>query len=326
MTTEAIQPLRPGCVAQSVERVWPGAQWTATSLDDGMTNRNYRVVVTPFEGPSMTVVVQEQLPPDMATSIGILRHNQMTIWPQAYSWGLAPEMIAVFEDIGTVVMEFVDGTRMADFDDRELAIRLTARALHDLHQRTAGSRMSGLVADAFDGTYWMFDQILEATPAKAAEFQWGMDMLDRIKAARGAYQRCLLHSDPSAVNIFVAPDRSHVVLIDWEYIGSGDPYYELAYFAERVELSESEESLMLRTYDPTMDDVSRAAVIAYRFIAMLRDALWAVRAGMLGFLDFDHREYEAFCRNRMNGTYADPRFHAALALLEAASHQPASTS
>lgn len=237
-------------------------------------------------------------------------------------FSLAPELIAQHDDIGTIVMEFVEGTRMADFDDREKAIALTADALRDLHDRTRGSDLHGWVADAFDGTHWMYDQIRAVAPARADDLRWAMDVVDRIAAARGPYERCLLHSDPSAVNIFIVPDRSRVVLIDWEYIGSGDPLYELAYFAERVELTEQEEALLLLGYAGEVDALTRAVVITYRFVGMLRDALWSIRAGMLGFLDFDHREYETFCTRRMHGTYADPRFHEALALLEASAAGP----
>lgn len=308
---------RPRCVECSVERLWPGATWTSQPLADGMTNRNYKVTVTPRDELPRVVVVQEQLPVELARSIGILRSSQLEIWPLAHEWGLAPELIAAFDDLGTVVMDFVEGTRMSDFDDRDLSITLTARAIAVLHQHTRSRTLEGLVSDPFTGTRWMFDQIRTHAPSKAAEFGWAMSLVERIRVARGPYEPCLLHGDVSDLNVFIAPSRDHAVLIDWEFIGPGDRYLELAFFCERGLLNPAEEELLLLSYEGTLDPRSRAIVQTYRFVSMLRDGLWAVRAGMLGFLDFDHRTYEDFCINRMRTIERGDAFAEALETLEA---------
>lgn len=122
----------------AIGRIWPGAQWSAAPLDDGMTNRNFKVTVTPPGQPERVVVVQEQLPADKAAEIGILRSNQMRIWPRMTEIGLAAELLLAVEDLGLTVVEFVSGTRLSDVQDRAVAIRLTARALRRLHDETRG--------------------------------------------------------------------------------------------------------------------------------------------------------------------------------------------
>jgi thiamine kinase-like enzyme len=305
-------------VGQAVDRVWPGAEWTAEPLEDAMTNRNFKVVVTPTGGEPRVVVVQEQLPVEMAYAIGIIRANQMTIWPEVTELGLAPQLLGAFDDIGVTVVEFVEGIRLSEVEDRELAIRLTGETLRRLHDHTRGVATPGLVSDPFEGMAWLAGRIRDEAPAMFDDFRWAMELVERIHAARGPYERCQVHTDATHLNIILAPGRDRITLIDWEFVGAGDGYLDVAHFAARAGLTEAEEELLVRAYQGHDDERALALVRVYRFISMLREGLWSALADRIGFLDeFDHVEYARECLDRMAMTAQSDTFKKALSVLEA---------
>lgn len=308
-------------VSEAIDRLWPGAAWTAVALDDGMTNRNFKVEVTPLDAPTRIVVVQEQMPAEMASAIGILRDNQMQIWPEMTRIGLAPELLEAFDDLGVTVVEFIEGTRLSDEPDRDLAITLTANALRRLHDHTRGDTTEGLVSDPFDGMKWLEGRISQEAPHMLGDFRWALDLVERIKVARGPYDVCQVHTDATHVNIILAPERDRITLLDWEYIGAGDGLLDLAHFATRTELTHAEQELLVAAYAGEMDERLLALVQVYEFISMLREGLWSALADGIGFLDeFDHAAYARECLGRMVATSQSQTFQDALAVLESAPH------
>jgi thiamine kinase-like enzyme len=305
-------------ISSVVDRIWPDATWTSEPLDDGMTNRNFKVTVTPVGQPDRVVVIQEQLPAAQAAEIGILRDNQMRIWPQMTAIGLAPELLRSFDDLGVTVVEFVSGTRLSDVTDRRLAIRLTAQTLRRLHDTTQGDATPGLVSDPFDGMAWLAARIREQNPAMVENFRWTLDLVDRIRSARGPYEACQVHTDATHVNIILAPDGERVTLLDWEYVGAGDRYMDLGHFAARTELSAAEEKFLIQSYDPSGDNRRSLAIVrVYRFISMLREGLWSALADGIDFLDeFDHAQYAHECLDNMATTTKSEEFIEALETLE----------
>ncbi len=128
---------------------------------------------------------------------------------------------------------------------------------------------------------------------------------------------CQVHSDPRDVNIFIAPDRSRAVLIDWEYVGAGDGYLDLAMFAASSDMDEAEEELLIAAYAGAPDPHALAIVRVYRSLCMVREALWGVLASRLTFLDdFDHLTYTRQSLQRLDQTVESDTFRASLALLE----------
>ena len=114
--------------------------------------------------------------------------------------------------------------------------------------------------------------------------------------------------------MIILPDRA--VLIDWEYVGAGDPYYDVGDFAEKVKLSSSEEEALLCAYDGVLVPTSLAMARLYRFVSMLREALWSVRAGTTGFTEFDYANYARACLTRLKEISQSSEFADSLHLLE----------
>jgi thiamine kinase-like enzyme len=257
--------------------------------------------------------VQEQLPDELAGVVGIRRKTQELALAQIEPFDFGPAVLAQHQDLGVLVVDFVDGELLSGVPDRDLAIHRLGELLARLHRATRATTVHGVVSDPFVGTTWLFDQVHQASPELVAGFGWAMDVLRRIENARGPYESPLLHADVSEGNVVFTADRA--VLIDWEYAGAGDRYFDLGDFAEKAKLEPAEVMHLVAGYGEAGDERVLAAVRTYRFVCMLREGLWSLRAGTTGFLDFDHAGYAVTCLDRIGEIAADPSFEQDLALL-----------
>lgn len=301
-------------MARALERLWPGAGWRSEPLKGGMTNRNFKVLLESGPDAGRLVVVQEQLPDELAGVVGIRRETQALALEETAPLGLGPSVIGQFPDLGVLVVEYVDGELLSDVEDRDRALVLLGTSLARLHALTEGTTVNGVVSDPFRGTTWLFDQVRRETPELVTDFGWTMDTLRHIENVRGTYASPLLHADVSEGNVIFTPDRA--VLIDWEYAGSGDRYFDVGDFAEKAKLDPVEVETLVSGYGEASDARVLSVVRVYRFVSMLREGLWSLRAGTTGFLDFDHAGYAGTCLARMGDIAADPSFEADLELLE----------
>lgn len=312
MTTPSVSVGDP--TQQAIAQLWPGAEWSAQALDGGMTNLNFKVTVQPTDGPSRTVAVHEQMPSEAAHRLGISRTNQMEALTAVTPLGLAPTVVGHLPELGVLVVEFVPAPTVAELDSVVGVGAPVGRALAVLHRATAGATMQGRIADPFTGSRWLLHRAGEIAPDIAGEFSWTHQILDRIRLARGPYRSALLHADVSPGNVLLPP--SGAMLIDWEYAGAGDPYYDVGDFAEKARLDRSEQWELVRGYQPDRIEQTMDLVSVYRFVSMLREGLWSVIAGDIGYLDFDHEGYARECLDRMGAIAEQLDFTDALRSLE----------
>ena len=114
------------------------------------------------------------------------------------------------------------------------------------------------------------------------------------------------HNDLLALNFI--DDGSRIWIVDWEYAGMGDAYFDLANFAVNNELDEDGERALLAAYgggDP-------AALTVMRFMSDFREAMWGVVQQGISELDVDFVAYAKSHFERLQRTAADLRFREAL--------------
>jgi thiamine kinase-like enzyme len=215
-----------------------------------------------------------------------------------------------------LVSEYVSGRHFSAVTDRDWALVQIGVTLGALHDHTIGTEIHGIVSDAFTGTTWLFDQVERDRPDALRDFAWAMETLRRIQEVRGPFTPALLHADVSEGNVIFTGQGAF--LIDWEYAGAGDRYYDVGDFSAKANLTDSETEQLVAAYCVAEQEQALAIVRCYRFVSMLRDGLWALRAGTTGFLDFDHAGYAESCLARMAEIAAEPAFEQALHLLDRA--------
>ena len=115
-------------------------------------------------------------------------------------------------------------------------------------------------------------------PARARDIQAALQGPEHAPVA--------CHNDLLAANFL--HDGERVQIVDWEYAGMGDRYFDLANFAVNNELVEDDAERLLDAYfgEPA-DDRRRASLNLFRFMSDFREAMWGVvQTGRLE-LDFD---------------------------------------
>jgi thiamine kinase-like enzyme len=105
-------------------------------------------------------------------------------------------------------------------------------------------------------------------------------MLDRVERELGrSAAACLCHNDLLPANFI--DEGGRLRLIDWEYAGAGDPFFDLGNLAVNLQLSEAQERTLLTAYlgAARPDDLRRLRLM--RLASDLREAMWGfVQAGI----------------------------------------------
>jgi thiamine kinase-like enzyme len=132
------------------------------------------------------------------------------------------------------------------------------------------------------------------------------EIADHIERQRFGAQIRPCHND--LLNANFIGDGTRTWLVDWEYAGMGDAFFDLGNFAVNHELDESGESELLAAYG---SNDSRALVLM-RFMSDFREAMWGVVQLAISELDFDFEAYAAEHFERLARTSVEPRFLDAL--------------
>jgi thiamine kinase-like enzyme len=275
--------------AQIVDRVWPGRVATIEPLGGGITNHNFRVDVG-----NETFVLR--IGGEDTQLLGIDRESEHAASRVAAELGLAPEVVAFLEPGGYLVTRFVAG------EVGRVDVRQVGAALRRLHEGPPiPSRFDSFrVVEAYRA---IADERGVATPRV---YGWASEIARLIEEHRRDAPILPCHNDLLDAN-FIA-DGERLWIVDWEYAGMGDPFFDLGNFAVNHELDAEGERLLLESYGS--DDAE--ALTLMRFMSDFREAMWGVVQQALSTLEFDFRAYADEHFERLERTAADPRFRAAL--------------
>ena len=91
-------------------------------------------------------------------------------------------------------------------------------------------------------------------------------------------------------------------VIDWEYGGMTDPYFDLGDFCVEHPLSSAEEESVLTAYCGRLDEHRYSRMMLHKLVADLWWSIWAMIQCRVSTIDFDFYEYgmnriRRFCDN-----------------------------
>jgi len=194
----------------------------------------------------------------------------------AAALGLGPEMLAHRLPEGHHLSRFVDGAVLtADSLRTDRAIPVVARTLRRLNTGSTSGR-----------SFSPFDDLrtfVEHGSAEHADYPADTDdLLAKVLRTEALFRtreapRGFCHSDLVPGN-FIRSSEEHFTLVDFDYAGVGWIAFELASFACQLALDPAETEELLSAYDPGTDDGQRARVRLMRFVAGVREAMWAYMA------------------------------------------------
>ena len=283
-----------------VERIWPGRKAQVEVLGGGITNHNFKVTV----GRDTYALRIGGRDTDL---LGIDRRAEHEASLAAAAVGVGPEVVDFIEPEGYLVTRFIEGEIVPIEAIRTPAcLARVANALRAVH---AGppipSRFDSFrVVEAYRATAATHGI---ATPAAYEEAK---QLADRIERARGAVPERPCHND--LLNANFIDDGRLIRIVDWEYAGMGDVFFDLANFAINHELSEDEGRLLLEAYFRQVRPEHERAFRLMRFMSDFREAMWGVVQQAVSELEFDFSGYAEKHFERLVRTAEEPAFRAAL--------------
>jgi thiamine kinase-like enzyme len=287
-------------LAAAVARVWPDGASSFEALGGGITNHN--VKVTRPDGVFVLRIAGRE-----TDVLGIDRHVERAATEAAGAAGVGPEVVAFVEPEGWLVTRFIEGAIPAPESLREPAqldrVGVAVRAVHD------GPAIPGRF-DALAVVEAYRDAAVARGATLPAAFATAHATARLIEARRRGVTLRPCHNDLLNANFIDDGDRLRIV--DWEYAGMGDPYFDLANFAVNHELDDGQRGELLRAYGEPVTPETRATLDLMRFMSDFREAMWGVVQGVVSELDFDFDDYAAQHFERLGRTAAEPAFRAAV--------------
>jgi thiamine kinase-like enzyme len=269
-------------------------------LEGGITNRNYLVTL----GGNRYVI---RVPGKDTSLLGIDRSAEREANENAAAIGVAPRVVAQLDDPACLVTEFVTCTEMTADDLREPATMKTVmgvlRSVHDSKADLPTSFDSFRVVEEYRAT------AAERGGEIPAAYQEAHDRAREIESVLSGpeHQPAPCHNDLLAGNYHRGAERIWVV--DWEYAGMGDRYFDLANFAINNELETSQHPELLADYFSEDAGGKRLATLRLMmFMSDFREAMWGVVQTVASDLDFDFKDYATTHFARMQETALNPSF------------------
>jgi thiamine kinase-like enzyme len=283
-----------------------GDELTLTALSGGITNRNYLITIA---GRSDRYVIR--LAGNDTHLLGISREVEHAATVAAAGVGVGPEVTAFIRPEGYLVTRFIEGSPVSDAAVHQPAtIERVAASLRRIHD---GPPIPGLFVPF---------RIVEAYRALALargvrippEYELAQAIARRIELALLSHplepRPC--HND--LLNANFIDDGERIRIVDWEYAGMGDPFFDLGNFSINHGLTADEDRVLLGAYDgmaqPRPDRIARLGLM--RTVSDFREAMWGVLQQGISTLDVDFVAYAGEHFERLLAGATTPAFERAL--------------
>ena len=280
-----------------------GRELTLTALSGGITNRNYRVDAS---GTAERWVIR--LAGNDTHLLGISREVEHAATVAAAGVGVGPEVTAYIRPEGYLVTRFIAGSPVSDDEVRRpQTLRRIADSLRRIHD---GPAIPGLFVPLRICEAYRALAIARSVPIPS-EYGEAAIIGRRIERAFLADPVGLRPCHNDLLNANFIDDGTRIRIIDWEYAGMGDPFFDLGNFSINHELSIEEDAILLDAYEREVRPKRLARLTLMRVVSDFREAMWGVLQQGISTLDVDFAGYASRRFDRLLANAAQSRFEAA---------------
>jgi thiamine kinase-like enzyme len=278
-------------IARSVPG-WGRGDLEIAPLAGGITNRNF--VVT-RDGERFVL----RVPGKNTELLGIDRANEARAATLAAEAGVGPPVVAFLPASGCFVARFVDGAHipMADLRHDDV-LGSVVRSLRRFH-----------ACPPVPASFNVF-RVVETYAATAAErgvtapaaYDDAHALAARIEKAFAENPSPLTTCHNDLLNANFLRDGEHTWIVDYEYAGMGDPFFDLGNLAVNNDLDDDADELLLLHAFEDVHDRHRARLALMRLMSDFREAMWGVVQQAISTLDED---FEAYARKHIDRLLAN---------------------
>jgi thiamine kinase-like enzyme len=274
-------------IAAAVERLWPDRGARAVPLSGGITNHNFKVEV---HGETFVL----RMGGAQTGLLGIDRRVEHEASLRAAEVGVGPEVAGFLEEEGWLVTRFIDGRPIPPEEMRgPQTIRRVAAALRTFHDAEP-------IPGRFDA-HVVVEEYRRAAEARGVAipdaYAAAHEMSERIRRVRGPQQLVPCHNDLLNANFL---DDGAIRIVDWEYAGMGDRFFDLANLSVNHEFGAADDEVLLDAYFDDASEERFASLAMMKFMSDFREAMWGVLQSGISELDFDFNGYASKHFDRLN--------------------------
>ena len=277
-----------------------GHELTLTALSGGITNRNY--LITADGIPDRYVI---RLAGNDTHLLGISREVEHAATVAAAGVGIGPEVAAFIRPEGYLVTRFIVGEPVSlEQVHQPATLRRVADSIRRIH---GGPAIPGLFVPLRIVEAYMALAIERGVPRPAA---WG-----DAHAVGRRIERALLdapielrpcHND--LLNANFIDDGERIRIVDWEYAGMGDPFFDLGNFSVNHGLAADEDAILLAAYEGEVRAYRLSRLALMRIVSDFREAMWGVLQQGISSLDVDFVAYADEHFERLLANASGPAF------------------
>jgi thiamine kinase-like enzyme len=260
---------------------WEAGDLDVEPLEGGITNRNY--VVT-RAGERFVL----RVPGRDTGLLGIDRANEYRAASLAAEAGVGPPVIAFVPESGCFVARFVEGTAIPE---QELA---TPAVLASVVRSVRALHACPPIPSSFNA-FRVVESYRDVASTRGVAIPPAYNEASALAArVEQAFERepsplTFCHDDLLNANFLRSGD--HVWIVDYEYAGMGDPFFDLGNLAVNNGLDEAAQEAMLGFAFGQVRDRHRARLALMRLMSDFREAMWGVVQQAISTLDFDYVDY-----------------------------------
>lgn len=248
-------------------------------LSGGITNRNF--VASTDHGEYVI-----RIPGERTELLGIDRAHEAEAAMRAAELGIGPAVLGMLEAVGTLVTELVEGHHLepTPFIER---IGDVVDLIHRFHD-------SGPLGGAFPihrVVEWHARDASARGVMAPKAYERLHQLSRRIEAAFARAPTPLVpcHNDLLPGNVLFADDR--VWLLDFEYAGMNDVFFDLGNLSVNGELNQEADERLLTLYFGQITKSSWARLQLMKMMSEFREGMWAVVQQAISTLDTDFVSY-----------------------------------
>ena len=269
-----------------------------TELSGGLTNRNYKI-------ETGGVIYVLRVGGNDTNLLGIDRQIEYGCTLAAARVGVAPEPVAFLQPEGYLVTRFVAGVGLpAETIGSAYNIRRVVQSIQRFHalDQFPGSFSPFRVVN----TYLPLAQKFKAPlPANIAEY---VALAREIEVAFLSQPHPLVACHNDLLNGNFIDDGQSIRILDWEYGGLGDRFFDLANFAAQHDFKLEQDKILLGEYFGAFTPAQFARYQLMKIMSDMREAMWALVQCNVSQIEFDYLGYAQKYFNRINATFASPNY------------------
>ncbi len=267
-------------------------------LTGGITNRNFRIDL-----PDASYVLR--LSGKNTDLLGIHRPTERDANTFAASIGIAAEVVYYIEPEGYLVTRFVEGKPLPpEIIGQETWLARVATSLRRFHTE----------APPLVNTFDIFQVIATLTRIGQEHhgpfpdnFAW---LMENVRAVESAFARAQYTPHPCHNDLLNGNFLNHadtLIILDWEYAGMGDVFFDLANFSHHHALTDDQIRYFLTQYFGESPPQHFARLKLMEPLSDLREALGGTIQTAISPLDEDFAGYARQWYQSATQSFQDPR-------------------